>query len=258
MTAGLSFPRRIALNASDDVIVMNGATDTYDYPSIYTAASHYAGNPIEIKLQLSDAVDMRVSPQGTIVVASCGTSCGHSADDEIVQFTAPYSATETPTFMNTVDPMSLTIDPKGNLWVGECEHCTVQASGVAEHLPTPGETNVYQSAVTNLIDETNQLDGASALAVDAAGHVFVAGASDGNYPGLREYTAPYTGTPTGLFGQDISSPEMNVDAAGDLFMMQDITYVIVASPPYSSYTTVVQDYGSPPVFGQATHFALAP
>jgi hypothetical protein len=259
ITTGMTtanYPRRMILNAAGDVIVMNGLGDTYDYPAIYTAASNYTGAPIEIHNQLSDAVDMAANSQGTIVVISCGTSCGHTYKDEIVQFTAPYTAAETPVFMNTVDPLSIAIDPNNNLWVGECEACTVQASDVVEHTVQSG-TGVYSSSIANIADQNDYMDGPVAIGVDASEHLFVADASNGNYPGLAEYVAaPYSGAPTQLFGTQINADEMQIDGTGALVMMQNETTLIVAQPPFSTYTPVVDEFHDAPVFGEPIRFTV--
>ena len=257
MTAGLEYPTRIALNPSGDVIVMNGMNDTYDYPAIFTAASNYTAPPITIKMDLSQAVDMRVNAQGTIVVASCGTSCGHGAiSDDIVQFPEPYSSTETPTYFSTVDPLSLTIDPLGNLWVGECQGCTVQASDVAEHLPQPGTPNLYSSSIENLADQADYIDGPVAIAVDASKHLFIADAYSGNYPGLAEYTPPYTATPTALFAQQVNARQLQIDQSGELVMDQNITSFVVSLPPYTTYTPIIDEFNDATVFGEAVRFTL--
>jgi hypothetical protein len=253
MTAGLQWPTRIALDAQDDVIVMNGMPDTYDYPAIFTASSNYTAAPILIKMQLLRAIDMRVNAQGTIIVAQCGASCNESGIDGIAQFPQPYSATEVPTFIQDVDPLSLTIDPSGNLWVGECEHCTVQASDVAEHLP---EGNLYSSTITNMADETSYIDGPVAIAVDSAKNLYVADDISSNYPGLNVYGPPYTGAPNELFAQQVNSRQLDVDATNQLIMEQNETDILVAAPPYTSYFTIVQDYGTPTVLGQATRYVL--
>jgi hypothetical protein len=258
MTSGLEYPTRIALNPSGDVIVMNGMPDTYDYPAIFTAASHYAGAPITIKMDLSQAVDMRVNAQGTIVVASCGVSCDHPAfNDEIVQFPEPYSSTETPTDFSTVDPLSLTIDPLGNLWVGECQGCTVQASDVVEHLPQPGTPYLYSSSIENLADQADYIDGPVAIAVDANKNLFIADAQNGNYPGIAKYTAPYTATPTALFGGQVIARQLQVDQSDELVMDQDISSLEVSLPPYSTYTPVIDEFNDAPVYGELTRFSLS-
>ena len=95
-----------------------------------------------------------------------------------------------------------------------------------------------------------------AIAVDASENLFIAGAYTGNFPGLREYAAPYTTTPNALFGQQISSTQMDVDAANELVMNQDQTSIIVALPPYTTYTALVNGYGNPTVLGESTRFTL--
>jgi hypothetical protein len=201
---------------------------------------------------------MRVNAQGTIVVASCGVSCGHTFDDGIVEFPAPYSAGEMVTSLSTVDPLSLAIDSQGNLWVGECQGCTVQASDVVEHLPQPGETNLYSSSIANMADETNAVDGPVAIAVDATHNLFIADAYTGNYPGLRTYAPPYTATPTALFDQPIIARQIALDGSGELVMQQNYgsSSIVVSPPPYTAYNDIVDEYGSVTILGEATRFAL--
>jgi hypothetical protein len=210
-------------------------------------------------MDLSQAVDMRVNAQGTIVVASCGVSCDHPAfNDEIVQFPEPYSSTETPTDFSTVDPLSLTIDPLGNLWVGECQGCTVQASDVVEHLPQPGTPYLYSSSIENLADQADYIDGPVAIAVDASKHLFIADAYSGNYPGMAEYTAPYTATPTELFAKQVNARQLQIDQSGELIMDQNISSFVVSLPPYTTYTPIIDEFNDAPVFGEAIRFTLGP
>jgi hypothetical protein len=257
MTAGLEFPTRVVLNAAGDVIVLNGMPDTYDYPAIFTAASHYTADPVTIKNDLSQVNDVRVNAQGTIVVATCGTSCGHSFSDEIVQFTEPYSASETPAIMSVVDPLSLTIDLQGNLWIGQCQGCTLQASEVNEHVP---DGNVYSNAIANGVESSNMdtqyLDGPVAIAVDASNNLFVGDSVNGLWPGLNQYAPPYDVSPAALFSKQVNAHQMDLDASGTLVMNNNDTDIVVSQPPYASYSTTVAEYGTVPVLGEATRYTL--
>jgi len=49
---------------------------------------------------------------------------------------------------------------------------------------------------------------------------------------------------------------MDVDAANELVMNQDQTSIIVALPPYTTYTALVNGYGNPTVLGESTRFTL--
>jgi hypothetical protein len=260
ITSGLDYPTRIALDAADDVIVMNGYYDTYDYPSIYTSASHYTAAPIAIKMQLTQAIDMKVNSKATIIVASCGTSCGHTGKDFVAQFPQPYSATEMVYTIPAVDPLSLTIDPNDNLWIGECLKCTLQASDVEEHLIEPG-TNYYSTTVTNLADETNYIDGPDAIAVDSTLNLFIEDASTGSYPGVSEYAPPYNKTPTVLFGGQVAdgqtgTSEMGLAAQNELLIDDDTVQLSGSLAPYSTNFLIANDIGTALVFGEAQRFAI--
>jgi hypothetical protein len=243
ITNGLNLPNRVQVDAADDVFVKNCNScenPLVNYVTVH-AAGHYSATPVTVTSGIWTARDMLVTSKGTLLVSACNSSCGGNGHDEVEQYGPPY--TGAPNFEIDQDgPLSLALDPKGNLWAGDCGPCTM-FSTVAEYGPEPGAPAFFSPDEVNAATQADGVFAPIAIAVDASANLFFSNGSSGGPQtvGLYEIAPPTYTVPSSLFAQALVPSEIAADSQGTLVMDQGGGGIFISAPPYATSKDIAGD-----------------
>jgi hypothetical protein len=235
---GVAHPTAVTFDASGDLLVANclqGCTNTTSVDNIAVFAPPYSGVPAFVTTGVYGPQSLLISAGGNLFVGNC-LSCRLGGTDSVTEYAPPFTNGSTPiaTANNGVaDPVSLALDPSGNLWVADCASCSGLSGDSVTSYASP-----YTGAPTHTLFRNVNVP--VSIAVDASANVFVA--NQGGTPNVTGFVAPlYTDssnpavmtTITSIAGYTLGGPVAVSASGSNVFIADNGGALLECGPPFA-------------------------